>query len=45
MALTSGDNLPIIGVHDAVGDLLGADGTGHKVRGFDHTATLRACVV
>jgi hypothetical protein len=45
MALTSGDNLPIIGVHGVVGDLFGADGIEHEVGGFDHPATLRACVV
>ena len=40
MALTSGDNLHIIGVYGAARDLLRADGVEHKVGGFDRTAAL-----
>jgi hypothetical protein len=39
MALTSGDNLHIIGTNGATRDLLRADGVEHK-GGFDRAATL-----
>jgi hypothetical protein len=40
MALTSGDNLHIIGVRWAACDLLRADGGEHEVGRFDRTAAL-----
>jgi hypothetical protein len=40
MALTSGDNLHIIGVHGAARDSLRADGVEHNVGAFDRTAAL-----
>jgi hypothetical protein len=40
MALTSGDNLHIIGAQGAARDSLRADGVEHKVGAFDRTAAL-----
>ena len=42
MALTSCDNLPIIGVHGAARDSLRANGVENKVGWFDRTAALDA---
>ena len=38
MALTSSDNLHIIGAYGAARDLLRADGVEHEVGGFDRPA-------